>query len=351
MAKPPKQNEEHAFKKMQRDIEVENWSNPLFFYGREQYLIRWATEAVVERFVSPSMLPLDYNKADGGTMTLDALKNLCETLPMGSERRVVVVEDLPAVSGKASKWFSETDEASLADYIKILPDTVLLIFTSEETDKRKKLFKAIQANGGCYEFGKLEQGQLRGFIEKRLRQGGKTAKTNVIDHLIALSGYYDRESDYTMFRLENDLKKAIAHSMDKELTVEDMCVAVSGNSETYVFDLIDALTEGNKGDAFRHLHELLSSGENEYKLLALICSQFETIVMAGELLAEHKRFEEIRALLGLHEFRVRKAVRYAESRSLKRLRSTLLQAYEIDKTIKSGSMDARLALELLIAEA
>ena len=121
--------------------------------------------------------------------------------------------------------------------------------------------------------------------------------------------------------------------------------------ETYVFDLIDALTEGNKGDAFRHLHELLSSGENEYKLLALICSQFETIVMAGELLAEQKRFEEIRALLGLHEFRVRKAVRYAESRSLKRLRSTLLQAYEIDKTIKSGSMDARLALELLIAEA
>lgn len=351
MANPSKHNEEHAFKKIQRDIEDEKWSNPLFFYGREQYLIRWATEAIVERFVAPPMLSLDFNKAEGGTMSLDALKNLCETLPMGSERRVVVVEDLPAASGKSSKWFSETDEASLADYIKTLPDTVMLIFTSEETDKRKKFFKAIQATGGCYEFGKLEQGQLRSFIEKRLRQSGKAAKANVIDHLIALSGYYDKESDYTLFRLENDLKKAVAHSMDTEIIAADMCVAVSGNSETYVFDLIDALTEGKKGDAFRHLHELLSSGENEYKLLALICSQFETILMAGELLAQNKRFEEIRTLLGLHEFRVRKAVRYAESRSLPKLRSTLLHAYEIDKTIKSGSMDARLALELLIAEA
>ena len=351
MAKPAKHNEEHAFKKIQRDIEDGNCSNPLFFYGREQYLIRWAIEAITARYVAPSMLTLDLSITDGGTMTLDALKNLCETLPMGSERRVVVVEDLPVTSGKSSKWFSETDEGSLVEYIKFLPETVLLIFTSEETDKRKKFFKAIKEIGGCYEFDKLEQGQLRSFIEKRLRQSDKAAKANTIDHLIALSGYYDKESDYTLYRLENDLKKAIAHSTGGEIVAADMCVAVSGNSETYVFDLIDALTEGKKGDAFRHLHELLSSGENEYKLLALICSQFETILMAGELLAEHKRFEEIRTLLGLHEFRVRKAVRYAESRSLPKLRSTLLHAYEIDKTIKSGSMDARLALELLIAEA
>ena len=52
--------------------------------------------------------------------------------------------------------------------------------------------------------------------------------------------------------------------------------------------------------------------------------------------------------MGMHEFRIKKAMSSANRLSLDKLKKTLADLYEIDRSIKQGDIDGVLALELLI---
>jgi len=341
--------EEHAYKVIEKKIKEGTLKSPLFLFGPEAYLIQWAVSACVEKYVSPGVRDLDFSKIEGGNLTLAALVEQCETLPMLSERRVIIVPDFPVLAGNKAKGFSEQDEEELIAYIKDAAPSSLLIFTGDAADKRRKMYKAIASAGGCYEFSSLDEKLLKGFIEKRLKRSGKTAKPGLISRWIALSGYFDKESDYTLYNLENDIRKVIAYSGGDEILWEDITETTSGNADTYVFSMMDALSENRKGDALRLLHNLLLSGEKEYKLLALICSQLEVLLMTKELKEEGMPVDRMKEQINVHEFRIRRALPLADRYSVHQLRSTLSRAYEIDRTIKTGALDARMALELLIA--
>jgi DNA polymerase-3 subunit delta len=341
--------EEHAFKKIEKDIRNDRLGNPLFFYGREQYLIRWAISALVEKYVNPSTKDMDFSKPDPKSMTLDTLIQQCETLPFLSTKRVVLIEDFLLFAGEKLKGFPEEGEEGLIEYLKNVPKDCVLIFTASSADKRRKLYKTIQSVGSCYEFDGLDETLLRGLIEKRLRQGGKWARPNIIGEMIQLSGYYDKETDYTLYHLENDISKVIALCDGDEIKREDIKGGITGNGETYVFDLIDAVSLGNKEEAFSLLNNLLTSGVSAHKLLALVCSQFETILMVKEMKEDGLQYDQIKDFLGIHEFRIKRAVSFANHYTLAQLRNALNRAFQVDDSIKSGLMDAKLALEMLIA--
>lgn len=342
-------NEEHAFKTIEKEIKEGSVKSPIFLFGKEGYLIQWAVSAIVEKYISPAVKELDFSKIDGGSFAVETLISQCETLPMLSEKRIVLVEDFPVLAGNKARGFSEEDEAELTEYLKTFPESCLLIFTGETADKRRKLYKTIGSTGACYEFSALDEKSLKSFIDKRLKRSGKFAKPSIISKWIALSGYYDKETDYTIYNLENDIRKVIAFSDGEEIVWNDIAETSSGNIETYVFSMIDALSENRKGEAFRLLHNLLFSGEKEYKLLALICSQLEVILMTKELADEGRSFEEMKGLIDVHEFRIRRAIPLAGRYSQEQLKRVLSRAYEIDRNIKRGILDARLALEMLIA--
>lgn len=83
---------------------------------------------------------------------------------------------------------------------------------------------------------------------------------------------------------------------------------ISG-AERDVFAFTDALSSGKKGDALRILHSLLESGENVFKLLGLICSQYETILSVHEMRSDGMDLAQMKAALGIHEFRIKKGLR------------------------------------------
>ena len=52
---------------------------------------------------------------------------------------------------------------------------------------------------------------------------------------------------------------------------------------------------------------------------------------------------------GIHEFRIKKSLPLARQYTVSRLRHILMKAYEVDRNVKSGSLEARAALELFVA--
>ena len=341
---------EHAFKRIDKDIKSNSIRSLLLLFGREGFLIHWAVETIVKKYVNEACRELDFTKLDGTAVTFEEIRNACETMPFLSERRVVLVSDFKLIEGGKTKGFNEEEEGILAGYLKNVPESCLLVFTSEGADKRKKLYKAAEGFGGVYEFGELDEKSLKAYIEKRFKDAGKTARASVVAELIAASGYYDKETDYTLYNLENDIKKAIAYTEQAEIGMEAVENTVSGNMDTNVFAMIDFLGRDRKDEAYQMLHNLLVSGEQVYKLLALLCSHFEIILEVKEMKEEGKTFAEMKDILGIHEFRIKKAASFSEKYTVQSLRRILQKTYEIDRNIKTGLLESSLALELFIAE-
>ena len=142
----------------------------------------------------------------------------------------------------------------------------------------------------------------------------------------------------------------IAYSEGEEILLSDVLATVSGNLETSVFAMLDAISIGRKNEAYLLLNSLLSSGENLYMILSLIASQFEIILEVKELKEEGKNLSEIQSILQIHEFRIKKAMSFADRYSVKSLKQILIKVYEIDKSIKTGLLEQSFALELFIAQ-
>ncbi|HHU17545.1 MAG TPA: DNA polymerase III subunit delta [Clostridiales bacterium] len=341
---------EHAYKIIDREIKSHSVNNLLFFYGEEDFLIHWAVETIVKEYVNEACRELNFSRLDGNAVTFEQIRNNCETLPFISEKRVVLISDFKLIEGIKSRFINEEEEKLLVSYLKQLPEHCILIITADSADKRKRLYKAVLDQGSVYEFGKLDESSLISYITKRFRKSGKKAKPSVIAQIIETSGYYDKDTDYSLYNLENDIKKAIAYNDDIYIEPESVYNTISGNLDTDVFAMIDSLSQNRKEDAYHILHNLLSSGENEFKLLALLASQFEIVLAIKEMKEEGKSFLQMKEILGIHEYRIKKAAFFTNKYTISSLKKILMKIYNIDKSIKTGLLEPSLALEIFISE-
>lgn len=341
---------EHAFQTIAKDLKANKVEPVVALFGREQYLVNWSCEQIVNKYINSACKELDLTVLEGEKITIDAIKEACETFTMMSDKKVVIVKEFTLLEGKKMKGFSDNQEKELIDYIKHVPEGCILIITAESADKRKKLFKAISENGKNYDFKALSDKALKSFVEKRFRSAGKVTKPSIINEFVQSSGYFHKETDYTLYNLENDVRKIIAYSEGEEILLSDVLATVSGNIETSVFAMLDAISVGRKDEAFILLNSLLSAGGSVYMVLSLIVSQFETILEVKEMLEEGKNQKQMQGILKIHEFRIKKAMSFAGRYSVSNLRKILTKAYEIDRSIKTGALEQNLALELFIAQ-
>lgn len=355
-----KKNDEKAsgFKNMNSDVKNGTIPSVILLCGKEQFLVQWSINLIVNKYVNKAAESLDVVEILEDSFSVQSVIESCETFTMFSEKRVVIVKDCRFLNGKknakADDGKEETgagaEESELCEYVKNLPETTILIFACENPARRSKLYKTVKAAGKVYDFDTLEQKDLENFIIKRFKNADKYCKENVLEELITMSGYYHNEAEYTLFNLENDLKKIIAYSAEQEITMADVLSTVSGNMENNVFGMLDALSRGRKDEAYRLLFNMFTAGENVYKLLALIVSQFELMLKIKEMKEEGGTQSVIAEKLGVHPYRVKKAWGFCEGYSVDKLKKTLLKAYEVDKNIKTGLLEQNLALEMFIAQ-
>lgn len=349
MAYQKKKPTVHAFRRFQKDRKEHAFPRIVLLYGKEAHLVRWALGELRKSLVIPATEMFDLTMIDASESMRESTETVlqeamaaCETLPLMSEKHLVVVEHFDRTSPGAEEL------REFAEYISQIPETTVLVLTGESFDKRKKWVKEAVKIGTDYDFTALDVPDLKVFIQKRLRADGRPFRPGVADELIRLSGYLDKESDYTLENLIHDIEKILAHSGD-QIREEDVRETVSGNVEHGVFSFSDALVAGKKGEALARLRTLMDYGENEMNLLGLLCSQFEALLRLNEMKRDGYSIPQMQAKTGMHPYRIRLLLPTAEKYSAGRLREILKRAYEADRDIKTGQLDKELALELLVA--
>ena len=354
MAAGAYKEQEHAFITIGRDIKEGKIPRLVLLCGKEEYLIKFYADMLINKYVSDACRPIDLVSLEGEFLTIDRIIESVETVSLMSERKVVLLPDFTPAAGKALKGFPDSDVNKLTEYFKDIPEGSLLLITAAEQDENKaaknKVRTAVEKYGKVYDFQPLKDVQLKNFIEKRFRGAGKVYSPSVINMIMSESGYGNKAVDYSLYNLENDLRKILAHAGEsQEVTAEDVREVLATNPENNVFAMLDAIGRNRKDEAFRLLHNLLLAGTPVYNLLRLITGQLELILSVKEMKEEGMSLTEMQKKLGVHQFRVKKAVAVTGQYSMTDLRNALSSAYEVDEHIKTGLLDGELALEYFIA--
>lgn len=352
MAKGGQEQNKHAFRQFSEDLKAGNIPGVVLLCGFEQYLARWAAGQLTEHFTEEASRSLDYLELQADEMpketVVQAIIDACETFPMLSERKVVVVRNLKALGNEDPKVLLQEDRNELIRYLGEVPGHALLIFLAGEIETGKSLPKAIRQNGKIYQFDRLPRPDLLAFARKRIRGAGLAIRDRVLSDLIEETGYYNKDSIYDLYAFENDLRKLAAYA-EGEIRPEDVAEAVHGDENSFVFDLLDSISAGRRDKAFALLYNILTDENDAMGLIALITSQFEIMLSVKQMREDGVGIQDMGKRMGVNEFRIRKMMPHVQKFSVDKLKEILGSAYQLEKQIKTSLLRPRMALELFIA--
>lgn len=335
-----------SYQEFYNDLKKEITGDYLFLYGAEDFLMEWAVNQIIERYVDESARNLDVQYLDGDSCSAADIMGAARAFSMFSEKRVIVVRNFLPIYRKNT----DVDGDALCELCSDKLGQAVLIFVleskyaSDVTAYGKKLMKACSA----YEFARLDKAALQPFINKRVHAAGKMLGRREMDYLIDLSGYYNKESEYDLAQLDSDLTKITNACEGDSITINLIEELLVGKEDKYVFNLVDAMMSGNKATAMSLAETIIREDDGSMAVLALLTKQFEIMYDALELEKEGYSIAQMAKATGVNEFRLKKAYQSARSYSIGKLREMLIKAYNIDRDIKTGELDKDVAFELLV---
>lgn len=321
----------------------------LFFYGAEDFLMNWAVDALIAENVDEGSRDLDCVFLENEKLSAYDIMAEARSYSMFSPKRVVVVRNYLPLYRKTA----DVGREELLRFASGPQDSSVLIFVLESrfsgdiTAFGKQMIKAC----GSYEFSRLERSDLKAFITKRIHAGNRIAGRREIDHLIDVTGYYNKGSLYDLSDLDKDISKLVkacdGDSISSAL-IEDILV---GDSDRFVFNLVDALMAGDRSKALSIAEAIIRDNDGAMAVLALLTKQFEIMYDSLELSEKGYSISQMAKKTGVNEFRFKKAYSAAGRYSMRRICRILTDLYNTDKDIKRGNIDKDVALELIAISA
>lgn len=315
---------------------------PLYLlFGAETFLRDLAARAITDTSLKDASLR-EFNETSYSLANTDVQQAIAaaEQLPMMSARRVVQIRDF----GK----LRESDEEALLRYVARPVESSVVIFLTDDLDKRRKLSKTLLDACSAVEFAPLSDTELAEWARKRLKDLKVQTDERTLHQIVALVG-----SDVRT--LSNELEKLTTAALGNGLITMEMVDTLVGRSrELSNFELADHLIARNRKRALQTLQRLLDDGAEPVMLIGLIGSNYRRLALAKELMSKGAANQEVYRQVGIFGRReeflatARRADAHALSRSIERIAAADLAI----KTSLSGggAQGSRLQLELLICE-
>jgi len=315
-----------------QDLKQQNFKNVYLLCGEEAYLRNQYKKRLRDALVMDGDT-MNYSYYEGKDINPRAVIDMAETLPFFADRRVLMVEN--------SSFFKNKCE-ELADYMAAIPESTCFIFVETEIDKRSRLYKEVKKYGRIVEFGTQKDDTLMKWILGMLKKEGRNIAKETLQNFLAKPG-----SDMQM--IKNELDKLIASAEDRGVIttadVEHVCVTQTTNK---IFDMVNAIAEGKQKTALELYEDLLSLKEPPMRILFLIARQFHQLYQVKLLSKEGMGSSEIAKQAGIMPFAMKKYQAQAKSFTEENLRAAVEECVASEEAVKTGMMNDRMSVELLI---
>ena len=268
--KPPKSSE--AYQKFKADLSAGTVGCAYIFYGEESYLREYYLGELRKKLVPAGFEEFNYHRLEGKDLTVQALTEMAEAMPMLSERTLIVVTDFDIFK------LGEEQREKLIALLEDIPPYCCLVFVYDTVAYKpnktmKKLCKAIGDHVQAVEFRAQDSNDLITWIARRFRALDKEIDRQTAEYLIFTCGGL-------MTGLVPEISKIAAYAKGKAITQKDIDDVADPVLSAEVFKLSDAVLQGNYDLAASILGDLLKMQTEPIMILAALGSQLRRIYTA-----------------------------------------------------------------------
>lgn len=319
-------------KRINEDIQSGNFKQMYLLYGEERYLVRQYRDKLKKALCSEDDT-LNTHFYEGKDINVGEIIDLAETMPFLAEHRVIFISN--------SGLFKSGGE-KMAEYLASPSETTIFVFAESEVDKRSKLFKAVSGNGYAAEMAIQDENTLKRWIASILAREGKKITENTVQLLITKAGT-------DMNNLQMELEKLICYCMDREVvTAEDVEAVCVTRINNHIFDMVDAIANKQPNRALELYYDLLALKEPPMRILFLIARQCNQLLQVKECRQKGQDNRTIAGKIGVPPFAVTKLLNQASRFKTSTLRNAVAQCVEAEEAVKSGRMNDKMSVEILI---
>ena len=323
--------------------------------GEDDFTLTQALDGIKNEIGDPAALSVSTTTLDGGEVTPEQLRTVCETVPFMSGKRLVIVDGLLArfeprnrprrQPGRTRQTTDQPDRHKPFSLIlEKLPESTIVVLREGKISGGNPLFKELSGKATSKTFPPVKGVALSKWAQNRVTAEGGSIAPKALTLLTRLVG-----SD--LWIMTSEIDKLILFAKGRRIEEEDVRTVVGYAQETTVFVMIDAILDFKAELAEQSLQKLLQSGSAPSYLLTMLARQVQLIVRAKDLKNRRTPNAEIQSRLGItQEFILRRTLEQAARYSLPRLREVYHHILDTDIAIKTGQYGAELALTILAAE-
>lgn len=316
-----------------------------FLYGQDSFRSREKLTEIKNKFLSKDssgsgLSVLDYGEKTTANAFREALasdglfstKKLLITLNTITKGALDIQKEI--LMQLQSKTNLETDS-----------DTVVVIWEESEPKKNNALYKFLAKHSKKQQFDLLDETNLFKWAAQKIAKENSavTLDKNALQLLISYTG-----SD--LFLLDKELQKLSNYKNQGTITKEDVDLLVKSNTNSSIFQAIEAISLGNSNQALKLFHEQISQGEDPFYILSMYLYQIRNLLKVGSYFWEGNTNEyTIAKLAGVHPFVAKKSIAQLRNLSESKLKNMMQKIQDIDVAVKTGKTDIIFALDAFLA--
>lgn len=314
-------------------IKKNEYKNVYLIYGEESYLKRQYKDKLKQAIVGEDTM--NYSYFEGDKIDVKQIIEIGNTLPFFADKRLIIIEE--------SNLFKTSNDV-LADFIKAIPEYLIIIFVESEVDKRNKVYKAVSSLGYVCEMKQQTDSVLIKWIVSIFKNEGKVIGKDACMLLLDKTGA-------SMDNIHSEVEKLIGYCIDKDtIDTEDVAAICTTQTTSRIFDMITAIAGKKKNTALSLYYDLLALKEPPMRILYLIVRQFNGILQVKEAASEGKSNTEIARVMGVAPFIVGKYASQSKHFTKEQVKEALADCADIEERVKTGLINDKLGVELMIVK-
>ncbi|MBM7569604.1 DNA polymerase III subunit delta [Aquibacillus albus] len=327
-------------------IKKKQFSPMYLLHGTESYFIEKIKQNIITYGLDDLDRETNISIYDLEETSIQEVIADTETYPFFGERKIIFANNPIFLKAKPDKAQVEHDLQALQNYLTHPVDYSILIFVApfEKLDERKKITKLCKKHCQTVSCDSIKEWELDKWINQLAKDFHLKIEESAIEFII-------QETGANLLMLQTEMEKmALYVGEDGTITKSIAEKLVSHQLNTTGLKLVDAVIQQDLQKAISIFKDLDRMNEDPIALLALLASQFRTILHVKILKQKGYSQPQMAQQLKVHPYVIKMSVSREKNFSASDLSSFLDKCTDTDTKIKQGIMEKSLAFELLLYE-
>ncbi len=303
--------------------------------GKDAALVSARCEELIDELVDASERTTGLFDADPAAVSISDVLDELRTLPFLTSRRVVVL--------KTAEGFVSQNREALEHYFDDPCATGVLVLTVGTWNKSTRLAKKLPKIGTLIEVKAPKQSELPARLVQYAHDAhDKRLSRPAAELLVEINGD-------ELAQLYGEVDKLALYAEKEKTIAESHVEALIGHNRVFgAFEVIDAVTDGNVGQAVTRLRNMFAEDKSaEYTVVGAFAYHLRQLFGAKALLDKGMRPFDIFKQAGIWH-RKEQLLAQARRMELEQIASCLEQLGQVDYAIKTGRTTARVAMEKMV---